>query len=244
MSHRKDDLYHHALGEVRGFKFDQRVVDVFPDMISRSVPGYESVLSMTGLFAERYGQPHSRCYDLGCSLGASTLSMAARLPKSCDIVAVDNSAAMLAKFQTILDSGSVPAPNNIELVEQDICDLTLSETSFVAMNYTLQFVAPEKRDALLTNIAAALVPGGALLVSEKIVVEDDEINNALVSAHTAFKRNQGYSDLEIAQKRQAIENVLIPETLDTHHARFQRAGFRKSAVWFQCLNFCSMIAIK
>jgi len=176
--------------------------------------------------------------------------MAERLPESCQITAVDNSADMLAKLKTILEQDSdhlnqgAKKQPNITLLEKDIRDLTMTKSSFVAMNYTLQFVPLADRDRLLTNIADSLTPGGALLISEKIHIEDEEINRALVSAHTDFKRHQGYSELEIAQKRQAIDNVLIPETLDAHHQRFKKAGFRKSALWFQCLNFCSMLAIK
>lgn len=211
-------------------------------MISRSVPGYESVVAMTGLLAQQYQKPDSCLYDLGCSLGASTLSMASRTPSDCKVIAVDNSSAMIAELSSLLEG--LPEQARIELIQEDICTLAMQSTSFVAMNFTLQFVPLQSRDALLQKIFDALVPGGALLVSEKVEIEDPDLNQTFIDAHHEFKKAQGYSELEIAQKRQAIENVLIPETISAHKARFERAGFTTSAAWFQCLNFCSLIAQK
>lgn len=211
-------------------------------MIKRSVPGYESVVAMTGLLAARYAKSGTNCYDLGCSVGASTLSIASRAPFDCKIIAVDSSSAMLTEFSSLLKNQ--PEEGRIQLVEEDIRQLELTNASFVAMNFTLQFVPLEDRNTLIKTIADAMQPGGALLVSEKIEVEDPEMNAAFVEAHHEFKKKQGYSELEIAQKRQAIENVLIPETIETHQNRFKEAGFKTSAVWFQCLNFCSLIAQK
>lgn len=242
MSKKTDDIFSQPLGEVPGFKFDQRVVAAFPDMIKRSVPGYESMVAMTGLLAQRYARPGTNCYDLGCSLGASTLSMAAKVPDDCKIIAVDNSSAMLTEFAALI-SGQ-PEENQTELVEADIRELPMENANFVAMNLTLQFVPLEDRAGLIQKIADGMNPGAALLVSEKIEIEDAEMNSAFIDAHHEFKRMKGYSELEIAQKRQAIENVLIPETVQAHQARFKDAGFKTSAVWFQCLNFCSLIALK
>ena len=238
----RDQLFSHPLGEVSGFSFDERVVSVFPDMIRRSVPGYQSVVSMTGLLAQQYAKSNTNCYDLGCSLGASTLSMAVRVPKSCNIIAVDNSAAMLSEFERLLENQ--PEADQIRLIESDVRNLNMENASFVAMNFTLQFVPIDDRDILMRGIYESLIPGGALLISEKIEVENAQMNRAFINAHHEFKKAQGYSDLEIAQKRQAIETVLIPETIEAHQARFKRAGFQISAVWFQCLNFCSLIAQK
>ena len=242
MSNKTDDLFSQPLGEVSGFTFDERVVAAFPDMIQRSVPGYQSIIAMTGLLAARYAKPNSNVYDLGCSLGASTLSMASRVPTGCNIVAVDNSSAMIVEFASLLKDQ--PEEAHIQLVEDDVRNITLSNASFVAMNFTLQFVPLEDRSTLLKNIANNLQSGGALLISEKIEVEDTEMNAAFIEAHHEFKKKQGYSALEIAQKRQAIENVLVPETIKAHQERFIESGFKTSAIWFQCLNFCSFIALK
>ncbi len=238
----RDQLYSKPLGQISGFEFDQRVVDVFPDMIQRSVPGYESIIAMTGTLASQCVIPGSNCYDLGCSLGASTLSICREIPDSCQVIAVDNSEPMLQAFGRILDAQ--PEKHQIRLKLADIRDVAIENASLVVLNFTLQFVPLEERLGLLKTIYDGMVKGGLLMVSEKIKIENPRLNEIFIDAHHEFKRRQGYSDLEIAQKRSAIENVLIPETVAEHEQRFKTAGFTSSSIWFQCLNFCSMIAVK
>jgi tRNA (cmo5U34)-methyltransferase len=238
-----DTLFQDPLRAPGPFRFDADVVAVFPDMISRSVPGYETVIAMTGLLAGRFAQAGSHLYDLGCSLGASTLSMRRHLEDiDCRIVAVDSSAAMLARCREVLaaDRGTTP----VDLVDGDICDVAIGDASMVVLNYTLQFVAVERRAPLLARIAAALRPGGILVLSEKLCFADEALNRLTIDLHHDFKRAHGYSELEIAGKRDAIENVLVPETLDAHRERLAAAGFRSAEVWFQCFNFASLIALK
>lgn len=238
-----DRIYANPLAEVKQFVFDQTVVDVFPDMIKRSVPGYATIINMIGNLAERYVQGGSYCYDLGCSLGAATLAMRHRIRAAdCKIIGVDNSAAMIERCQQIMaaDSGEIP----VELVCANIQDVKLQQASMAVLNFTLQFITVEQRLGVLAGVANGLLPGGVLILSEKVVFEDEPHQQLMTELHHNFKRAQGYSDLEIAQKRTAIENVLIPETLQTHRDRLRQAGFRSVDVWFQCFNFASLIAIK
>ena len=240
----QDNLFAHPLGTVPSFVFDKAVVDVFPDMIRRSVPGYETILAHCGELASRYVQSGSHCYDLGCSLGASTLAMRSRIEDhhNTKIIAVDNSAAMLNKCATML--ASVPSTISTELLNQDICDTKIENASMVVMNFTLQFIPTAQRVPLLEKIYAGLNPGGCLVISEKLHFEPPSLNTLLSDLHHQFKRAQGYSDLEISQKRDSIENVLIPETLDAHIQRLRACGFQSASPWFQCFNFCSLVAIK
>jgi tRNA (cmo5U34)-methyltransferase len=239
----RDNLFANPLGKVSGFVFDQAVVDVFPDMISRSVPGYETILSHTGELAHRYVQPQTRCYDLGCSLGASTLAISQRVEgREVQIVAVDNSAAMLEKCASILAASH--SSSNIQLVNSDICEIDIRNASLVVMNFTLQFVPLAQRQSLLQKIYQGLNKGGCLIISEKLSFEPESLNTLLSELHHDFKRAQGYSDLEISQKRDSIENVLVPETLETHIKRLGACGFKSASPWFQCFNFCSLVAIK
>ena len=232
----QDNLFAHPLGVVPGFVFDQAVVDVFPDMIKRSVPGYETILAHCGELASRYVQADSHCYDLGCSLGASTVAMRSRIEgRNAKIIAVDNSSAMLDKCATIL--ASVASAVSTELVNQDICDTVINNASMVVMNFTLQFIPMAERSALLEKIYAGLNPGGCLVISEKLHFEPESLNTLLSDLHHQFKRAQGYSDLEISQKRDSIENVLIPETLDAHIQRLRACGFQSAAPWFRCFTF-------
>ena len=242
MTTNRDTIYAQTLGDPGLFTFNKDVVGVFPDMINRSVPGYATVISMTGLLAARYARTGTRIYDLGCSLGASLLS-AARQPncQTNTFIGIDNSEAMLTAARDVLDK-EVPGLA-IELIESDILDAPIDNASVVIMNYTLQFVPIASRLPLLKKIRSALAPGDALILSEKIKLDSPTMDDTMIAMHHDFKRAKGYSDLEIAQKRQALENVLIPETLNVHFERLKKAGFSDSSCWFQCFNFASMIAI-
>lgn len=217
------------------FAFDETVADVFPDMIRRSVPGYETVIPLSGLIGSRYVQPASRVYDLGCSLGATTLALLAQLGDTdCDIVAVDNSAAMLERAQK-----DRRWDQRVRFVLNDVTDVEIDDASAVFMNYLLQFIEPDRRLTLLSRIHAGLRPGGALILSEKLAGNDE-----FDAIHADFKRANGYSELEVSQKRAALENIMIPDAFDMHIERLRRAGFDDVSVWFRCLNWASLIAVK
>jgi len=239
-----DSIYSSPLDDLVDFRFDERVVDVFPDMIQRSVPGYGTIISTIGVFAAKYAQENSHCYDLGCSLGAVTLSMRQRIKqKNCDIIAVDNSPAMIERGRKILasdQSSTVP----VQMLCADINDVEIENASVVVMNFTLQFIPLEQRLDLIKRLYQGLKPGGVLILSEKIAFDEADRQDFQIDIHHDFKRANGYSDLEISQKRSALENVLIPETISTHQQRLSDAGFSFSDVWFQCFNFISLVAVK
>ena len=225
------------------FRFDAAVARVFPDMIRRSVPGYTTIIPMIGVITEQYAQASSNCYDLGCSLGASTLAMRHGISHpDCGLTGVDNSSAMIERCQHYIALDDHPLP--VSLRCEDILETELSDASVTTLNFTLQFIPPEQRSELLTRIARATRPGGVLILSEKIRFESPQEQEIQTCLHHEFKRANGYSDLEISQKRSAIERVLIPETLASHRERLQAAGFGQVLVWYQCFNFVSMLAIK
>lgn len=237
-----DNIYQAPLEQVPNFRFDQAVARVFPDMIQRSVPGYAETVAMSGIIAGRYAQPNTNLYDLGCSLGAVTLAMRHTLKEpGCKIIGIDNSEAMIerAKHFIALDEASA----EVELYCADILSTPITNASVSALNFVLQFIDPEQRLTLLTNIAQATVAGGALILSEKICFSPEE-QTLQEELHWDFKRANGYSDLEIAQKRSAIEKVLIPETEQAHIERLKAAGFSQVIRWYQCFNFVSFLAVK
>ncbi len=242
MTSARDTLFAKTLGDPGLFSFNEAVVGVFPDMIKRSVPGYSTVIAMTGLLAARHARQGKRIYDLGCSLGASLLSVARHDEVAqCELIGIDNSAAMLEQCRVSLDT---ELPNNtIKLVSGDITEQTYSHACVAILNYTLQFVPVNKRLPLLQQLRHAMEPGDILILSEKITLAAPAMNTLMIDMHHDFKRAQGYSDLEIAQKRQALENVLIPESLDCHIGRLTQAGFSHAECWFQCFNFASLVAI-
>jgi len=243
MSSNKDTLYSSPIESLNSFKFDDTVVNVFPDMIQRSVPGYQAIISAIGLLAERYVQENSVCYDLGCSLGAATLSMRHQISsQNCKIIAVDNSVSMIQKFRQnlALDNGNI----DVDVLCADIRDVDIHNASVVVLNFTLQFIPIDDRVSFLEKIYQGLLPGGILILSEKLKFEDDRQQELQTNLHHVFKKSQGYSDLEISQKRSALENVLLAETFLTHQQRLNTAGFNSAEVWFQYFNFASMIALK
>jgi tRNA (cmo5U34)-methyltransferase len=213
-------------------------------MIRRSVPGYELVVPMTGLLAARTvtGTDAPRIYDLGCSLGATSLAILRALSAlgteapELSILAVDNSPAMLAEARAAVRD------ERVRFVEADIVTLPLLPACAVTMNWVLQFLPPDVRPSLLARVHDALTPGGLLLLSEKVRDDDPDAESFNRAAHEDFKRANGYSDLEISQKRTALEQVLRPETIETHVSRLRAAGFAEVRVWFQCLNWAAFAA--
>ncbi len=239
----QDNIYSKPQSNIAGFTFDENVARVFPDMIKRSAPGYEPIIDMICMLTRHYVRPNSNCYDLGCSLGAATLAVRHGIhTPGCRIIAVDNSASMLDKCRKIIDKDRAETP--VELVNADIRDIDIRNASVVVLNFTLQFIGPADRPGLLKKIYDGMLPGGALVLSEKIVFENPQKQALLTELHLAFKKFHGYSDLEISQKRTALENVLVPETVETHLNRLKKAGFARAEHWFLCLNFASFIAVK
>lgn len=258
-SHTRDTLYAEEMGAIKGFVFDEKVADVFPDMINRSVPGYGAIIHMIGQLSARYAQADSRCYDLGCSLGGATFAMARSLDRlnaenlnakqtNVEIVAIDSSHAMIEKLRALLlqteNQQNEKPGTKITLIEDDILNVDISRASVVVLNFTLQFISPEKRGKLLAKIAQGMLPGGVLVLSEKITFEDSTHDELVKDMHLYFKASNGYSNLEIAQKRSALENVLLPETVSQHKERLQKSGFKNANLWFQCFNFASLLAFK
>lgn len=229
------------------FRFDESVARVFPDMLQRSIPGYAATLEAIGSLAARFVKPDSVCYDLGCSLGAATLAIrqGIRAP-GCRIVAIDNAPAMIRRCGRLIETDSALHPDRppVDLRLGDLRDAEIRDASLVVINYTLQFVPPDGRDAVIGNIVDGLRPGGLLFLSEKVVDEDPRMESLLVDLYHEHKRRNDYSALEIARKRAALENVLIPESVAAHRRRLVNAGFTNVAVWLRYFNFVSIIAIK
>jgi tRNA (cmo5U34)-methyltransferase len=162
--------------------------------------------------------------------------------KQCKIIGIDSSPAMVERCKMHVSAFKGDTP--VEIIEDNILNVKIENASMVVLNFTMQFIEPEQRQALITKIAQGLNPGGLLLLSEKISDSDPVCRELLVDLHHDFKRANGYSELEIAQKRTALENVMRTDSLDTQIQRLKNAGFKHSTPWFQCFNFFSLIAIK
>lgn len=263
----QDRIYRDPSRPIEGFPFDEAVARVFPDMIRRSIPAYETVVDLTGLLAARHlaglsrdaadesergdgrwenraeGAPRPNppppllAFDLGCSLGATTLALLRHLGDlPCRIVAVDNSPPMLARAAELV------ADPRVEFRLQDLRETDANGAQAVLMNYALQFIPPADRLGLLARLRRQMAPGGQLILGEKIAFEDSEDQTFFDAAHLAFKRANGYSELEIARKRTALEKVMIVDSEAMHLARLRTAGFASAKTWFRCLNWASFLA--
>ena len=239
---KSDTLYSTHNAKLVDFVFDAAVVDVFPDMIRRSVPAYETVVPMSALLAGRHAEPGTNVYDLGCSRGATTLALQRYCAPECQIIGVDNSQPMIDAAAKMGELET--APNSIEWRCDDVRTTPLERAGAITMTYTLQFIPPPERSALLERIFHALEPNGALVYAEKIVLEPAADQAYFDAAHLDFKRANGYSELEVAQKRTAIEKVMQPDTHATHLSRLSAAGFTRVNTWFQCLNWAAFVAIR
>ena len=239
---KKDRVFAQKQENIKPFAFTSKVARVFDDMLVRSVPMYQESIKRQAQMTRRFYQPETRIYDLGCSHG--NLGMAVRdafKEEDFSMVGVDSSVPMIEKYSGRLGADKDP---RIELICGYMEDIPLEKASVVLINLTLQFLSVEKRDALVANIFKGMVPGGLLLLTEKIIHPGDIIHREQLDFYKRFKRENGYSELEISQKRDALEEVLVPDTLDTHFERLGRAGFAQMDVWLKWFNFAGIMAVK
>lgn len=246
---KRDTVYQNPLTELTDFEFDQNVASVFEDMINRSVPGYATIVHNLQHFAARFVQANTHCYDLGCSLGASTLAMRKGIDNkdtdsknTIQIISVDTSEDMLERAEGYIYKDSSTTP--VTFIHDDIRNIVIKNASMVVLNFTLQFLPPKDREKLLNTIFAGMNQGACLVLSEKIYFDDETIQQTMTAVHHQFKREQGYSDLEISQKRDAIENIMKLESSPSHIQRLHNIGFSHATQWYQNTAFCSFLAIK
>lgn len=237
-----DSIYSKPLQLIPKFEFNDHVVNVFDDMINRSVPGYQSILNIIEFLSKKYLVENQHVYDLGCSLGASSIAILnGAKNKNCHFFAIDSSKEMILKSRVnILNY----YPNeHVYFINKSIQDVEYKNASFIVLNFTLQFIPINERDALLKRIKENMNSGGILILSEKIYFDDNLVNKQKILLHDKFKSENNYSDLEIKQKKIALKEVLYPEKIDSHLARLKRVGFKKIHHIFQSLNFSSMVII-
>ena len=234
----KDQLFSEPYAEIKAFAFDEKVVSVFPDMIKRSVPGYDTILKGIAMLAMKYVQPNTHVYDLGASLAAVSVTVDQAVGnQNLSIIAIDNSMPMIEGLQKKLTSLELSNPIIPEF--NDIFNASLTDASLVVSNFTLQFMPMDSRQAVCQKIYHALNQGGAFILSEKVKASD-----LMVDYYHGFKKVNGYSNMEIAQKRQALEDALKPDDLSTWVKRLKSVGFSKIEVWFRAFNFVSLVAVK
>ncbi|KFN38837.1 MAG: tRNA methyltransferase [Sulfuricurvum sp. MLSB] len=224
------------------FEFDAEVAAVFDDMLSRSVPFYKESQALTRHFAVNALQKGGIAYDLGCSTASQLLEIERSVGKNgtVKLIGIDNSHAMIEHARKKVEVYG----SSIELVEGDILSFPYEKARVIISNYTLQFIRPLQREGLIRTIADALEEGGVFIFSEKVVSDDPKLNKELIDCYYDFKKTQGYSEYEIMQKREALENVLIPYTMNENILMAKNNGFKTCDVLFRWANFATFIAVK
>jgi tRNA (cmo5U34)-methyltransferase len=239
----KDEVFKAPQGDIADFAFGEKVASVFDDMLDRSVPFYSEVQRMIGEMAADFAVPGTNCYDLGCSTGTTMLMLDRQVPKNVRFVGIDNSEEMLKRCRTKLSEHGFNRPH--ELLCADLNQgVRIENASMVSMVLTLQFIRPLYRDRLIGTILQGLNENGCLILVEKVLGEDSLVNRLFIKYYYDLKKSHGYSELEIAQKREALENVLVPYKLLENREMLKRAGFRYCDVFFKWYNFAALVAVK
>ncbi|MEO5803517.1 MAG: carboxy-S-adenosyl-L-methionine synthase CmoA [Verrucomicrobiota bacterium] len=240
---RKDEVFKEQMEAIADFKFGKHVASVFDDMLVRSVPFYQETQRMIAEMSADFVVNDTNVYDLGCSTGTTMLNLHPNVPPSAKFIGIDSSDEMLNRCRQKL------AEHNFNREHELICaDLNhgveIHNASMVLMILTLQFIRPLHREQLIATILRGLNENGCLILVEKVLGEDSLFNRLFIKYYYDMKMVNGYSELEIAQKREALENVLIPYKLLENREMLLRAGFRYVEVFFKWYNFCGIIAVK
>jgi tRNA (cmo5U34)-methyltransferase len=228
---------------VTDFRFDRDTTAVFDDMVSRSVPFYHEIQRMTAEIAADFAVDGTNLYDLGCSTGTTFLQLDPVISPEVRFVGVDNSPEMLEKARQKLAEHQLTRP--YEMVQADLHQgLFVENASVVIMTLTLQFIRPLYRSRVMENVFRGMCDQGCLILVEKLTMEDSLFNRLFINYYYEMKRRNGYSEMEIARKREALENVLIPYRLEENRELLLETGFKHFEVFFRWYNFCGMVAVK
>lgn len=239
----KDEIFNDKQELIKDFNFGEKVASVFDDMLDRSVPFYQEIQRMIAEMAFDFAADGTNIYDLGCSTGTTLINLDRNISKKVKFIGIDYSEDMLDKCRNKLSD------NNFSGAYELICaDLNrgvhIENASVVLMVLTLQFIRPLYREKLIESILGGLNENGCLILVEKVLGEDSLFNRLFIKYYYDMKKSHGYSEMEIAQKREALENVLIPYKLLENRELLLRKGFRYCDVFFKWYNFCGMVAVK
>ena len=240
---KKDKIFKAKKAKISDFNFGKATAEVFDDMLGRSVPFYQETQRMIQEMVREFAQADTNIYDLGSSTCATFIALKDSLPANVTLIGVDSSQEMLNKGETKLRAAGIT--KNYELRCQDLNKgISITNASVVIMNLTLQFVRPLQREKIIRQIAEGLNEGGCLILIEKVLSLNSTINRMFIKFYYDFKKRNGYSELEIAQKREALENVLVPYHFDENRELLLKNGFRGCDIFFRWYNFCGIIALK
>jgi len=225
---------------IKQFEFDEEVASVFDDMLNRSVPFYKEMQRLSINFACNFLEENDKVYDLGCSTASTLIELSKHYEHDLELIGIDNSIAMLNRASKKAKAFGV----DIELINADLHDVEYANAKLIFSNYTLQFIRPLQREKLVKKVFDSLENEGIFIFSEKVISSNSKLNKQSIDEYYEFKKTQGYSEFEISQKREALENVLIPYTEDENKKMILDAGFSHCETLFKWVNFATFIAIK
>lgn len=242
----RDRIFEGSTSRASDFVFDERVAEVFDDMLARSVPLYDEQQRMIAEIAAKFWVPGTAIYDLGCSTATTLVALGAAIPQATRLVGYDSSGPMLEHGRRKARAHALDDRVDLRLADLngDLDALDLRDASVVLLCWTLQFIRPLRRDRLVRRVYDALVEDGALIVTEKVLTNESHMNRFFIEFYYAFKRRNGYSEDEILRKREALENVLIPYRAEENHELFRRNGFEIVEPFFQWYGFSGFLCVK
>jgi tRNA (cmo5U34)-methyltransferase len=229
----KDQVFKEQISKVTDFKFGTSVAYVFDDMVNRSVPFYGEIQRMMAEQAADYAKTGTDIYDLGCATGTTLIGMNTTVAENIRFIGIDDSPQMLDKCRSKLNEAGFSRPFELRVADLN-SHVAINNASVVLLCLTLQFVRPIYREKLLKSIYNGLVSGGVLILVEKTLTENSAFNRDFIKYYYNYKRRNNYSDIEITQKREALENIAL----------LRDTGFAHCEVFFKWYNFSGLIAYK
>lgn len=243
---KKDNIFSEKTNTIHDFEFNQKVADVFDDMINRSVPFYKEQQIIIRSIVNRFFHPDTCIYDLGCSTATTLIDLCRDIKQPATFIGYDNSQPMLEKARKKIEENKLSDYIKLDYLDlnKQCSEIILDNASVVMMLWTLQFVRPQLRETLVKKIYQSLPKGGAFIVAEKILLNDKRINRFLIDIYYDYKRQKDYTDEEIVHKREALENVLIPLSIEENIELFKKCSFECIDTFFQSYNFAAFLCVK
>lgn len=240
----EDKFFFKVKNKIKKWSFNNEVSKVFPDMIQRSIPGYNDLKWIISILAKYVVKNNTNIYDLGCSTGNTTFIIGKYIPKDIKykIIAIDNSYYMIKKINYIFNKYYSNLP--IKILKSKIQNVIIKNASLIISNFTLQFIVKKDRQKIINKIYKGLNYDGIFILSEKIYIKNKKINNIIYKVYNEFKFLNNYSKLEIINKEYSLKKIMLLDSIDIHKNRLKKAGFKCYNSCFQYLNFCSIIAFK
>lgn len=225
------------------FSFNAETASVFDDMVNRSVPFYSEIQRMVCEIAKSFAAPKTCLYDVGCATGTTLQMLNGQIDPEVELIGIDNSSEMLDKAKSKLNTDK--SSNKISFINANLNDVpAMGNSSVIIMLLTLQFVRPLNREKLIKTAYNGLHKNGCLILVEKVTGTSTLLNRLFIEYYYNYKRRKGYSELEISQKREALENILIPYHHEENRKLLLDAGFPQVDEFFRWYNFSGLIAVK